>query len=231
MSAKLKPVLFIIGLCVVCSLVLTFGATALKGPQERNAQLDRQTNLLRAAGLLPAGKIKVAEINAVFASRITGYFAGPNGSLSLAPDSDHQLLVYAVFDGQGQTVRQIIWPFNAKGVWGPILGYLALSPNLNTVTGFTVYQQNETAGLGAEIAQSRFQNQWRGKQLFDAGGQFRSVIIAKGPASPSDPLYANTVDGISGATNTGRALSQSLFKLLEEDLPLLQKVNWSGLKK
>lgn len=224
MSAKLKSVIFIVALCVVCSLILTFGATALKAPQERNMLLDRQTNILRAANLLPEGKARPDTIHKLYAERIGEYFAAPDGSLSLAADAAHTLHIYTAHDAD--TVTQVILSFTVKGAWGDISGYLALNPDLDTVTGFTIYDHNETAGLGAEITQAWFQDQWRGKKLYDADGLLQGITIAKGSADTAHPGFGHTVDGISGATNTGKALSRGLRLKLEQDLPVLRKIDW-----
>lgn len=231
MSAKLKSVIFIVVLCVVCSVILTFGATALKAPQERNAMLDRQTHVLRAAGMLSGGKPAADEIRELYNRRIAELYAGAGGGLAAAPDAAHTLHFFAAYDYEGRNVTDVILPFTVKGVWGDISGYLALNTALDTVTGFTVYDQNETAGLGAEIAKAWFLNQWQGKKLYNDAGELQSVIIAKGPANTAHPDFKHMVDGISGATNTGKVLAQGLRQKLLQQLPELQKVDWASLKR
>ena len=44
-----------IGICLVCSVVVSGLAVALKPQQQINKELDQKQNILRAAGLLPAG--------------------------------------------------------------------------------------------------------------------------------------------------------------------------------
>lgn len=231
MSAKLKSVIFIVALCVVCSVILTFGATALKAPQERNAAVDRQTNILRAADMLPAGKVMADEIYELYTRRIEELYVGHDGSLTATPDAEHALQVFAAYDNEGRNVTDVILPFTVKGVWGPISGYLALNCGLDTVTGFTVYDHNETAGLGAEIAKEWFMSQWRGKNLFSDDGELQAVMVAKGPADKNHPDLKHTVDGISGATATGRALSQGLRQKLVQELPELEKIDWDSLER
>lgn len=229
MSAKLKTVLFIVVLCVVCSVILTFGATALKPLKDRNTLQDQQTGVLRAAHLLPMVKVKPAVIQELYAGRIGEYFVDFLGQLTMVPATDYALHFFVVYNTDGRTVEQVVLPFIVKGMWGDISGYLALNAGLDTVTGFSVHDQNETAGLGAEIAADWFQDQWRGKKLFSADGSLRGVIIAKGPADISQPGREHTVDGISGATATGKALSQGLLNKLECELPKLQQVDWNVL--
>lgn len=53
---SLGNILFVaIGVCLVCSVIVSTAAVALKPMQVRNAELDQKENILRAAGLLPPG--------------------------------------------------------------------------------------------------------------------------------------------------------------------------------
>ena len=47
--------------CLLCSVIVSFTAVSLKPRQDVNKELDRKQNILRAAGLLPAGAIRDAE--------------------------------------------------------------------------------------------------------------------------------------------------------------------------
>lgn len=66
-------------LCVVCSLIVSTAAVALKPLQTRNKILDQQKNILAAAGLtadrdgeeITADKMTSAEVEEVFESRVT----------------------------------------------------------------------------------------------------------------------------------------------------------------
>jgi Na+-transporting NADH:ubiquinone oxidoreductase subunit C len=109
-------------------------------------------------------------------------------------------------------IRAYILPVHSRGLWGKIEGYIALENDGKTVAGFTVYSQQETPGLGGEIEKAWFQNNFRGKRIVGPDGKFQSVAIAKGRVADRIPPknQANYVDGISGATLTGRFLSQGL---------------------
>jgi Na+-transporting NADH:ubiquinone oxidoreductase subunit C len=50
-----------ISVCLVSSIVVSATAVTLKPIQQRNAELDRQRNILEAAGLLEAGRVRDAE--------------------------------------------------------------------------------------------------------------------------------------------------------------------------
>ncbi|HAN99735.1 MAG TPA: Na(+)-translocating NADH-quinone reductase subunit C [Planctomycetaceae bacterium] len=57
-------------LCVVCAVMVSGAAVGLRTVQEANKQLDRQKNVLMAAGLIDA-KADAAKIREVFAARIS----------------------------------------------------------------------------------------------------------------------------------------------------------------
>ena len=55
-------------ICAVCSVVVSTAAVALRPLQEANRRVDRQRNILGAAGLLPAGRVDAAYIARRFES-------------------------------------------------------------------------------------------------------------------------------------------------------------------
>lgn len=74
---SLKNTLIVaIGLCLVCSILVSLAAVALRPQQKANKELDQKQNVLRAAGLLPADAVvdaqgrDVAEIFASFEARV-----------------------------------------------------------------------------------------------------------------------------------------------------------------
>ena len=81
----------------------------------------------------------------------------------------------------------------------------------------TQISHGETPGLGGEIETAWFQNNFRGKKIVDAEGRFVSIGITKGKVADRVPSgsQANFVDGISGATLTGRFLSEGLRDTLQ----------------
>ena len=44
----------VVAVCLVCSVIVSGAAVGLRETQQKNATLDRQTNILKAAGLLDA---------------------------------------------------------------------------------------------------------------------------------------------------------------------------------
>ncbi|MCA9113364.1 MAG: hypothetical protein KDA52_25715, partial [Planctomycetaceae bacterium] len=57
-------------LCVVCSVLVAGAAVLLRPRQEANKVLDRQKNVLIAAGLIERGKTDKEQVKKVFDERI-----------------------------------------------------------------------------------------------------------------------------------------------------------------
>jgi Na+-transporting NADH:ubiquinone oxidoreductase subunit NqrC len=91
-----------------------------------------------------------------------------------------------------------------------------------TVKGFAVYQHAETPGLGGEIEKRWFRDNWVGKKIVTREGRFVSVGIAKGRAEETVPKekQLNYVDGISGATLTGKYLAAGIKDTLSRYEPV-----------
>jgi Na+-transporting NADH:ubiquinone oxidoreductase subunit C len=90
-------------------------------------------------------------------------------------------------------------PIAGQGFWAPIKGIIGIGADGKTVTGIALYEQNETPGLGAEIAKAPFLDQFEGKQL--AGGE-RPIVFCR----PGASLGANEVHAVTGATQTSTRL-------------------------
>lgn len=222
MSDGLKSFMFAVVMCVVCSTLLTVGATGLRRFQEKNILLDRQKNIISAAGLLDeTTSYTPADVTRIYSESITPFWVDADGEVQ--PGVEHNpndLPLYLSL--RDDRVFAYVIPFSSRGLWGKIHGYLALDRDGATVKGFTVYKHQETPGLGGEIEKRWFQKNFSGKKIVDRSGDFVSVAIAKGKAADTVPLaeQGNYVDGISGATLTGKFLSEGLQDILLEYEPV-----------
>ena len=100
--------------------------------------------------------------------------------------------------------------FTNTGYNGLVVLMVGVTPE-ETIRDIEVVQHKETPGLGAEISESFFYDQFLGKKIFDEGKMFTSVSVLKGGTSPDDP---HAVDAISGGTITSVALQEMLFDCL-----------------
>ena len=128
--------------------------------------------------------------------------------------SEEQLFPLFICDKEGKSFYII--PIRGKGLWGPIWGYISLEEDMNTIYGASFGHQSETPGLGAEIETEKFQRQFIGKKIFDESGNFVSVTVIKGGASPND---MHGVDAISGATVTSKGVTEMFKRTLGNYMP------------
>jgi Na+-transporting NADH:ubiquinone oxidoreductase subunit C len=206
---------------IVVAAILSFTAMKLKPMQTKNIVTEKKQNILQSIGI----KATAAEAEKLYEEKITASYLinvkgekleGDAFNINLKveqskPKDERKLPVYEADMGD-EGVKYII-PLRGTGLWGPIWGYLSLNDDMNTVFGAIFDHQGETPGLGAEISTEAFQAPFKGKNLFDDAGQFKSLTVAK--AGENAPEI-HKVDAISGGTIT----SKGLEKMLYDDLSL-----------
>jgi len=94
-------------------------------------------------------------------------------------------------------------PIQGNGLWGPMFGFIALSPGGKEVRGITYYQHKETPGLGGEVDNPSWKALWPGKVALDETG--KPVISVVKSGAVKNPEFE--VDGMSGATITSKSVS------------------------
>jgi len=229
-------VLFAITVCVICAALVSVAAVSLQPAQKANARLYMEKNVLVAAGLAEQGKaLTVPEVQAVFDRAIKARLVDlGTGELLPADKADARqydqraarndpatsraapaneagvrrvpnlgIVYFIMKDGQ---VDQVVVPVEGLGMWGTIYGFLSLAPDANTVRGLTYYEHKETPGLGAEISNPSWLELWRGRKAYDDKG-VAAVKVIKGPAGKPE-VDPNHIDGLSGATVTGNAVTR-----------------------
>jgi len=232
MSERFRSILFAVVLSVVISVLLTAASTGLQRFQEKNVLLDKQKNILKSVGLIQEGRrYPPGTIEALYKKSIRAVWAGPEGGIMETPISGEQDLPIYLHIQNGD-IHAYVVPINSRGLWGRIKGYLALRSDGSTISGFTVYQHAETPGLGGEIEKEWFQKNFVGKKIVDSRGDFVSISIATGRVAERipKPRRDNYVDGISGATLTGKYLTAGLRRILSEYEPVSIRFRKHGAK-
>jgi Na+-transporting NADH:ubiquinone oxidoreductase subunit C len=201
---------------------LTTASTGLQRFQKQNMRIDKHRNVLMSVGLVKADQRYPAdEIETMYTEFIKPLWVDSDGELIEAPQEGENNLPLYIFEKDNQ-IQAYIVPITSRGLWGKIQGYLAIENDGSTVSGFTVFKHSETPGLGGEIEKAWFQKNWIGKKIVDRDGDFVSVAIAKGAVQDMIPpqKQPNYVDGISGATLTGKYLTAGLKEVLEDYEPV-----------
>jgi len=226
MSGSLRSIVYAAVLCIVCSLLLTAASSGLQPFQERNVLLDRRRNILAAAGLIQEERrLSAADIEALYTRHIRPLRVDPLGRILPSAEGGEAALPFYLVVQEGDRPEGYIVPIDAKGLWGPINAYLAFGSDGATVKGFTVYRHAETPGLGGEIEKKWFRDNWVGKKIVTRQGKFVSVGVAKGRVEEMVPAdkREHYVDGISGATLTGKYLAAGIRDTLNQYEPVAVK--------
>jgi Na+-transporting NADH:ubiquinone oxidoreductase subunit C len=197
MREDTKTLVFAATVCISCSLLLSGAAAGLRSLQEANQEFDQHRNIVKAFGV-DISAISRPEIEATFEEHVQQVDAGSDGQ---------ELPVYTWTETGADQPSKYAFPISGKGLWSMLYGYIALESDLETIAGLTFYKHGETPGLGAEIEKSWFQNQFPGKKLYVDGAP-TEFVIAKPGAAKGD----HAVDGISGATLTGKGVQALLRK-------------------
>jgi len=221
--------LFSAGLVILVAAILSFVSESLKPYQERNIEIEKKKDILRSVGRaenigdVPDKNTYIVEeysrfIQKSMVTNIKGeilegrdaFMITSNLKAELAKPSDQRELPVFIYTGEDNETRYII-PVRGKGLWGPIWGYISLNDDFTTIYGAVFDHQGETPGLGAEIREEWFQNEFKNKKIFDDSGKFVSIEVVKG-GTPDDNPYG--VDAISGGTITSKGLQQMMFDCL-----------------
>jgi Na+-transporting NADH:ubiquinone oxidoreductase subunit C len=220
-----RTVVVALALCLVCSVIVSVAAVALRPAQVINEQANMQMNILQAAGLYDPAKSVQEQFKQVTPRLVdlsTGQFVegmnpesynqrkaskDPSMNRVLSAEEDiasikRQAKIAKVYLIENESqIEKIILPVHGYGLWSTLYGFVALEGDANTVAGLGFYEHAETPGLGGEVDNPNWKAQWTGKQVYE--GDAVAVRLVKGGASPSD-TYG--VDALSGATLTSRGV-------------------------
>lgn len=202
---------------VIVAFLLAFVSSSLKPVQDVNVALDKKKQILAALNILgldneqSAKKYnEVVEADAIIDADGNYVEKGTKGGekagfrLNSADYKNGRLAVYECKVG-GE--RKFVVPVFGQGLWGPIWGYIAVNADGNTIYGAYFNHEGETAGLGAEIKDSRaWQELFKGKTIYDAQGNAVLKVLKK--SEVKNP--ASEVDAVTGATLTSVGVSDML---------------------
>lgn len=216
--------------------------TGLRQVTMEKAQLNEEIFNKRAIlsaveTYLPDGKkvkdLSDDEVINIFKTKMQQYVVTPEGQpvegvmaedIDMAkerklPVPERKLPVFVYTEGDKTCY---ILEIRGNGLWDEIWGNIALESDLNTIAGVAFDHKGETPGLGAEIKDNpAFPHQYIGKKLFDAQGNFVSVIAKKGGAEKGNE---HQVDAITGATLTSDGVTDMFKNGIKLYLPYLEEM-------
>ena len=232
-------IIFVIVMVMVVGALLSFLASedGLKPLITENKRIEKQQNILYAMGVNDneegsAVFVAADKAGEEFSKYITKQFVIEGGNTledenaylidvkkeqTKAKNGGTRRLPLFVGEKDGKTFY--IAPIRGKGLWDAIWGYVAMDENM-VVQGAYFDHKGETPGLGANIKQRYFMDDFIGEHLLSKNGDFKGITVAKGNADPKNmDKTDNEVDAIAGATITGDGVSAMIKKDLKLYLP------------
>ena len=208
---------------VVITFLLMFVSSALKERQIANIELDKKRQILSSLQLDLRGQ----DVKALFDKHIVnGLVINSNAEIlnesieaafnidiareMAKPLNERQLPIF-IADVNGQKIY--ILSLRGAGLWGPLWGYLALDNDRNTIFGVNFSHASETPGLGSQIAERPFQEQFVGKRILNDRREFVSVAVMKAGQRAEG---RQQVDALTGGTITCKGVETMLYNSLNQ---------------
>lgn len=202
---------------ILVAAVLASAAMALRPRQDKNVEIEKKQNILASVNIEStfetADNIYAEQIKNQYVVNSRGEIVEGKDAFTIdlkrekAKPVEERLL--PVFECQTESGLKYIFPLRGAGLWGPIWGFVSLDDDMSTIFGANFDHQSETPGLGAEIKTDWFQEEFKGKQIFDESGNLVSITVKK---AGQDAPVEHSVDGISGGTITSKGLEQMLLE-------------------
>lgn len=222
-------IIFSIVLVIVVGALLAFFANFTKADRVKNDQVKAQIDILNAIGV-EADRSNATEMftkyikeqKVIEDDKVSddpkAYLIDVKKELDNAKNGLTQKLPLFIAEKDGKTVY--ILPVRGNGLWDAIWGYIAINDDLKSVNGVYFDHKGETPGLGANITEKFFTDDFKGEGLYNASGDFKGIEISKSNQDPNNVDKAdNQVDALSGATITGNGVGAMINSGIRSYLP------------
>jgi Na+-transporting NADH:ubiquinone oxidoreductase subunit C len=218
-------VVFAAVMVVIVGSVLALTASGLSDKIQENEKFEKQQNILYAMGVndnvdegsvnfIAADKVESEFTNyikkqlVIEGDKVTednnAYLISMKKQMAIASSGGTPKL--PLFVGEKDNKEFYIIPMYGKGLWDAIWGFIALDDDM-VVQGVYFDHKGETPGLGANIKQRYFMDDFTGESIM-AGTRYQGINVAKGNNDPlNDRKDDNAVDALAGATITGNGVS------------------------
>lgn len=218
---------------VVVGSVLALTASGLSGKIKENERFEKQQNILYAMGVnenvdegsvnfIPADKVEnefskyIKEQLVIEGDKISqnddAYLIDMKKQIAIANSGGTPKL--PLFKGEKDGKTFYIIPMYGKGLWDAIWGFISLDDKM-VVQGVYFDHKGETPGLGANIKQRYFMDDFKGETILN-GTRYAGISVAKGNNDPTNNIKDdNEVDALAGATITGNGVSAMISETVK----------------
>ena len=229
--------MFAVIMVFVVGSLLAFLASSLKPAIKENERIEKQQNILYAMGVnendasnanFVSTKIAGAEFKKYIKKQLVlegnkvsesqdAYLIDVKKQQANAKDGKVRKLPLFVGEKEGKTFY--VAPIRGKGLWDAIWGYVSMDENM-VVQGAYFDHKGEKPGLGANIKQRYFMDDFIGEHLMTEAGVFKGITVKKGNNDAvNEDKTDYEVDAIAGATITGDGVSAMIKKDLSLYVP------------
>ena len=234
-------ILFAIGMVIVVGSLLAFTASSLAPNIDVNKRLEKQQNILYAMGInentsSSAKFVSTEKAPDLFKQYIVEQIIIQGGDISSSEDAylidvkkqqanskvgiERKL---PLFVGEKENEKFYIAPIRGKGLWDAIWAYVAMDENM-VIQGAYFDHKGETPGLGANIKERFFMDDFIGEHLME-NGNFKGITVSKTNADPKNVDKMDyEVDAIAGATITGDGVAAMIKSELKLYVPYFKSL-------
>lgn len=217
-------IIFTIVMVVIVGAGLAAVTLGLKVPQDKNSEIRKKMDILSA--------LKVEDVTRSNAEKLYDTYVKTDECLVLDAEGneisgveafdvdikkqfrDKKLPVekreYPLYVANVDGAKKYVIPVVGSGLWGPIWGYIAVNEDKTSIFGAQFDHKTETPGLGAEIKQPFFYNQYS-SEVISVDGEYKKIKVVK-DGSGAD---MHKVDGITGGTITSKGVEEMVDRTLQ----------------
>ncbi|MGC6438510.1 MAG: Na(+)-translocating NADH-quinone reductase subunit C [Flavobacteriaceae bacterium] len=240
-ETNLYTILFATGMVIVVGSLLAFTASSLAPNIDINKRLEKQQNILYAMGInenegSSANFVSTDKAPELFKQYIKEQVVIQGSNISTSDDAylidvkkqqsnakaglERKLPLF-IGEKEGQTYY--IAPILGKGLWDAIWAYVAMDENM-IIQGAYFDHKAETPGLGANIKERFFMDDFIGEHLME-NGNFKGITVSKSNADPKNLNKTDyEVDAIAGATITGDGVAAMIKSELKLYVPYFKSL-------
>ena len=235
--------LFAIAMVIIVGTLLAAIDSSLRERIDTNKILEKQQNILYAIGIndnegssvrfiskdkapIEFDKYVVNQIYIQEGKIIEdeeAYLIEVKKEKTLAKDASYNRRL-PLFIAEKDDKKYYVAPIRGKGLWNSIWGYVSMDEDM-IIQGAYFDHQAETPGLGANINQRFFMDDFIGENLLDSNGNFIGITVSKKDLDPRNEIKDdNRVDAIAGATITGDGVSAMIKSDLRLYVPYFKQL-------
>lgn len=229
----------------VVGSLLAFTAKTLEKNIKANKRTEKQQNILFAMGVTDQDDPNEF-VPAEKADELFNQYVGENQYIVMGSTAEKTTKAFEIdvkkendkikndptyerkmplFVGEKEGKKYYIVPMRGNGLWDAIWGYISLGSDFKYISGAFFDHKGETPGLGANITEAYFEQDFIGESILDENGNYVGVEVKKGNADPKNERKEdNAVDALAGATITGNGVTAMVKKGIKMYMPYFESI-------